>query len=185
MLFAKYKDGRLTEAIFPEDIDDPFITIPTTEKLLTSSHPDLGKYTHEEIPMRTAREKVIMFCTAYKHYRGVHYVAKDRESANIKHVPVSRELLDIFFQSPLHHFTIDNYISRINITRDWAKNGLPDKNRGGSAHPNYWDEAYYKSLTGEALTSYMQHLVKLGFVKKSHPQRGTYFEEGKKGGSND
>lgn len=179
MLFLKYKDGRLDEAIMPEEVEGDSITLPLTPSVRQMEDKSLwgGQATAQEIPMRTAREKVIMFCTAFKYYRKVHYVAKDNEKANIKHVPVTRELLDIFFQSPLHHFTIDNYIGRINITRDWLKNGLPDKTRGGSAHPSYWDEAYERNLSGPELTAYRAHLRKLGWKTIHHPVRGTYMVE--------
>lgn len=112
---------------------------------------------------RSVQDKIVMFCGAYKHYRGVPYKAKELEKANLKNTPVSRELLDVFFKSPLANYTLDNYIKRINITRDWAHNGM--NNHLADAFPDEWNEEYSRTLTGERLSKYYIHLRELGWQK--------------------
>lgn len=187
VLYLRYHKGQLTNIELPEDMDPSrfdgiMSTVPQFEEDVVS-----GACTHvlmvdgqfdiryEEIKGRTIREKVIWFCTAYKHHRGTHYTAKDNEKANLKHVPVSKELLDTFFASPLQHYTIDNYISRINITRDWAANGIPSRDR--YRFPDHWDPELEKRLTGKDLQDYHQHLTKSGWIKDYNPTRGTMWVE--------
>ncbi|MEQ9426979.1 MAG: hypothetical protein RJQ09_21330 [Cyclobacteriaceae bacterium] len=112
-----------------------------------------------KIEPRSVKDKTAMFCAAYKHYRGVTYQPKKLEKANLKTVVVTSNLLDIFFQSGLSNFTIDNYIKRINQTKDAAKNGF------GKKHPDYWDEDYERSLQGAELQAYWQHLKSKGLTR--------------------
>jgi hypothetical protein len=112
---------------------------------------------------KSVQDKIVMFCSSYKHYRGVPYKAKELEKANIKTVPVTRELLDTFFKSPLANYTLDNYIRRINITRDFLKNGM--NNHLANAFPDEWDEEFSRSLDGPRLSAYYKHLVESGWKK--------------------
>ena len=112
---------------------------------------------------RSVQDKLVMFCGAYKHYRNVPYKAKETEKANLKNVPVTRELLDVFFKSPLANYTLDNYIKRINITRDWHKNGM--NNHLLEAFPSEWNEEFSRTLEGQRLSEYYQHLHALGWKK--------------------
>lgn len=112
---------------------------------------------------RSIQDKLVMFCGAYKHYRGVPYKAKETEKANLKNVPVTRELLDVFFKSPLANYTLDNYIKRINITRDWHKNGM--NNHLLEAFPDEWNEEFSRTLDGQRLSEYYKHLNDIGWRK--------------------
>ncbi|MEO1253404.1 MAG: hypothetical protein AAFY41_00780 [Bacteroidota bacterium] len=88
----------------------------------------VDKVSYQKINARSAKDKIVLFCGAFKTYRGVPYHPSQHEKANIKNVPVNKELLEAFFTSHVHNFTIDNYISRISIIRDHAKNGAPKWN---------------------------------------------------------
>ncbi len=112
---------------------------------------------------RSVQDKLVMFCSAYKHYRNVPYKAKEVEKANLKNVPVTRGLLDTFFKSPLANYTLDNYIKRINITRDWNLNGM--NNHLANAFPDEWNEEFSRTLDGARLSEYYQHLIALGWQK--------------------
>jgi hypothetical protein len=112
---------------------------------------------------KSLQDKIVLFCSSYKHYRNVPYKPKELEKANLKNVPVTRELLDTFFKSPLANYTLDNYIRRINITRDWNKNGM--NNHLADAFPDEWNEDYSRTLDGERLSKYYTHLIALGWKK--------------------
>ncbi|WP_400192798.1 hypothetical protein [Hymenobacter sp. B81] len=132
--------------------------LPVVEAELEKAQ--LGKMVIQPMPERTAKDKIVLFCLAYKEYRQVTYHATQNERSNIRTVPVSKELLKTFFESPLQDFSIRNYINRINITRDQLKNGRDPKTR----FPSGYDKAFYNSLTGEALTAYRKHLRDNGWV---------------------
>ena len=129
----------------------------------------------EPLKMSTAKDKIIWFCLAFKHYRKTNYLAKEHEKANIKNVPVSRDLLDVFFKSPINNFTIDNYISRINITKDHSINGLPSEQR----FPNHYDSKFERTLSGQETMKYHQHLKAKDWVKQEVPGQGVVWKEGK------
>jgi hypothetical protein len=114
----------------------------------------------KELKPKSIQEKIILFCQYYMHYRGVSYKAKTLEKANLKDVPVSPELLKVFFESPLSNFTLKNYIDRINITKDFAKNG-----QKGKRFPNVYDKDFEKTLSNSELPEYWQHLIKNGWVR--------------------
>lgn len=118
---------------------------------------------------RSVQDKVVLFCGAYKHYRGVPYKPTTLEKANLKNVMVSRELLDTFFKSPLSNFSMKNYIDRINITRDWQKNGMNQHLL--SAMPDEYSAEYESKLDGPGLSEYRAHLISLGWKKD---ERGTW-----------
>lgn len=183
MMFLYYQDGKLTQAIVPEVEDANMVYLPTTEHELRQNPPIVpgSKSTVQPLALKTAHEKIQMFCAAHQARRGVYYIPKKHEKSNIKTVQVTPELLDVFFKSPhLQHFTIDNYVSRINITRDWAKNGIPD-GKLKSKHPDYYDKDHERKLTGSELVEYHQHLYKCGW-QKIHPEAGgTVWREKMKG----
>ncbi len=113
----------------------------------------------EPLPERSAKDKIVLFCAAYREYRGLAYTSTQTERSNLRTVPVSQALLDVFFGSPLLDFSIRNYIQRINQTRDVLKNG-----RDLAARlPDAWDPAYAAKLDGPKLVGYRQHLLKLGW----------------------
>jgi hypothetical protein len=112
---------------------------------------------------RSVQDKIIMFCGAYKHYRGVPYYPKELEKANLKNVAVSPQLLDTFFKSPLANYTLDNYIKRINITRDWSRNGM--NNHLLTAFPDDYDPTFESTLSGERIAAYWAHLRDKGWRK--------------------
>lgn len=112
---------------------------------------------------KSVQDKVILFCSSYKHHRGVPYKPTTLEKANLKNVMVSRELLDTFFKSPLANFTMKNYIDRINITRDWQKNGMNQHLL--NAFPNEYDPQFESTLEGTRLSEYWQHLRDNGWSK--------------------
>ena len=112
---------------------------------------------------RSVQDKVIMFCSAHKHFRGVPYKPTTLEKANMKGVLVTRELLDTFFKSPLANFSMKNYIDRINITRDWQKNGM--NKHLLNAFPNEYNREFELSLDPARLSDYWQHLRDHGWKK--------------------
>jgi hypothetical protein len=126
----------------------------------------------QELTPRSVREKVILFNNFYKHYRGVSYQVKTQEKANVKTVPVTREFLTTFFESPLQNFTLENYIKRINIIKDQAQNG-----RDTVKYPNKYDPQFERTLNSEQTQAYHKHLQSIGWRRKYAPQRGTYWEE--------
>lgn len=128
-----------------------------------------------ELKRHTVREKIVMFAAWHKQHRGVNYIAKQLEKANLAHVPMSPKLLDTFFRSPLQNFTLKNYIDRINITRDMAENGTKTR------HPGHFDPAYDRSLSPEQRNDYYAHLRSLGWVSTYNPNSGTIWKEKERG----
>ena len=118
--------------------------------------------TCEEVNAHSVQDKIIMFCKYYKHYRGFNYKPQTLEKANVKNVQVTKEYLEAFFQSDLSDFTLNNYIKRFNITRDFVHNGKPDKR-----FPNQPDPDFEKKLSGKELSDYWAHLRKKGYVNKN------------------
>jgi hypothetical protein len=112
---------------------------------------------------RSVQDKIVLFCSAFKHHRGIPYKPKEVEKANLKNVPVTRELLEMWFKSPLANYTLDNYIKRINITRDWLHNGM--NNHLLSAFPDDYDPSFEATLKGDRLTNYWAHLREKGWKK--------------------
>lgn len=128
------------------------------------------RFIYKHLAPRTVKDKIILFCQSYKYFRNVSYQAKKTERANIKTVPVSEPLLRIFFESRLANFTIDNYIKRINITKDILTNGRNDK-----LFPNEPDMAFYRTLQGKEIQECTAFWRKNGWVKKHSPTSGTRF----------
>jgi len=185
-VYLRYHEGELTNIELPEGMDSQVfdnLFKAFRQKLPVNAFYDLAigqsnqlfKMEFSPLAGRTVKEKTILFCAAHKNYRRVNYTAKDREKANLKAVPVTPELLDVFFSSPLQHFTIDNYVSRINITRDWQANGMPTKD--SFRYPKDWSADFERTLSPDQLTAYHQHLRKLGYIKDYNPNRGTFWRE--------
>ncbi len=151
---------ELTQPLNPQVYDVLMHTIQQTENVQRLSQ----TYQVQELNNgRSVQDKIVMFCSSYKHYRGVPYKPKELEKANLKNTPITRELLDTFFNSPLANYTLDNYIKRINITRDWARNGM--NNHLADAFPDEWNEEYSRKLDGDRLSKYYLHLKQLGWAK--------------------
>lgn len=166
-IYVRYEKGQLTNILFElTDTLNPQIYESFKARLkafdsMTEMHQTFD--VRELHQGRSVQDKIVMFCGAFKHYRGVPYKPKELEKANLKTTPVTRQLLDVFFSSPLANYTLDNYIKRINITRDWAVNGM--NNHLADAFPDEWNEEYSRSLDGDRLSKYYQHLRSLGWNK--------------------
>ncbi len=166
-IYIRYEKGTLTNVLF--ELNAPmnpqiFEGFKTRLKDTDNMRDLVGNFEVRELGIgRSIQDKLVMFNGAYKHYRGVPYKAKDVEKANLKNVPVTRELLDVFFKSPLANYTLDNYIKRINITRDWHRNGM--NNHLLDAFPEEWNEEYSRTLSGPRLSEYYSHLHGLGWAK--------------------
>ncbi len=138
--------------------------LPVLEAQLTSGQVNLGSMAVVPLPERTVKDKIAHFCAAFQEYRGVSYRPTQNEASNIRTVPVGRELLSTFFETPgLLDFTIRNYIQRINITRDVLKNGRDPKER----FPNQFDKEFLQKLPSEKHPAYFKHLRERGwqFIK--------------------
>ena len=118
-----------------------------------------GSMTVAQMPERAVKDKIKMFCAAYKEYREVNYMPTQNEASNIRTVPVNSELLTVFFESKLLDFSIRNYITRINNLRDILKNGRDIKER----FPNEYDHELYHKLAPDRLIAYQKHLRTQGF----------------------
>lgn len=161
VIYVCYRDGLFSNL----DCADATLTAEQCGYLLRTLPPreaqlqdvNMGTLTASLVVPRSVKDKVVLFCANYKSYRGVVYVPKLIEKANLKDVPVTNELLTVFFESPLQNFTLKNYIDRINITKDQARNGRA----GTVVFPNQWDARFAAGLSGETLTSYRAHLRSL------------------------
>lgn len=149
------------------------------ERLPQHQHelPELGEgFQIGEVTPKSVREKIIMFCSYYKHYRKINYVAKSQEKNNLKNVPVSDQLLRIFFESPLVDFTLTNYIKRINITKDISLNGRQNLSNNTQKMPDHWDRDYERKLSTEDMVKYHQHLHSLGWRRRNTPHGSVWYE---------
>lgn len=167
-IYLRYQDGQLA-AIALEltaSMDANICNMVRNKIMLNEAQLHLGTDTIEIKRMDNARsvqDKVIKFCSAYKAYRGVPYKPTTLEKANLKNVPVDAKLLEMFFKSPLANFNMKNYIDRINITRDWAKNGM--NQHLTFSFPDVYDREFERSLEGDRLAAYWKHLRDMGWVK--------------------
>jgi hypothetical protein len=118
-----------------------------------------------ELKPRTVQDKVVAFCMAFRNYRNTAYTPKKNERANLADVTVSKEMLDVYFSTtdfPLSYSkSINDYVKHYNHIRDVSTNGKPLKNR----LPDVYDREYERKLEGPALSTYWQHLIKLGWKK--------------------
>ncbi len=174
-IYLAYRGGKLSgfdaaDAVLTEaQLTYLLRHLPVVETELATV--DLGSMRVQLIPAKTAKDKVILFCQTFKTRRGVSYVATQMETSNIRTVPVTTDLLAVFFDSPLSDFTIGNYIRRINITKDRLKNGAD----GGQRMPAYYDARYEATLTGNDLMAYHRHLLERGW-RKEHGPAGTVWK---------
>lgn len=115
------------------------------------------------IQPRTVNDKIAAFCLTYRAHRNSPYTPKKNERANLTQVTMSDKLLQVYFSTdsfPLSHAkSINDYIRHYNYIRDLAINGKP------SSFPDVYDREYERTLEGEKLSAYWQHLVKLGWRK--------------------
>jgi hypothetical protein len=138
--------------------------LPVKEAQLTSGEVVLGTMVVTPLPERSAKDKIARFCAAFQEYRGVSYRPTQNECSNIRTVPVNQDLLTVFFETPLLlDFSIRNYIQRINVTRDIARNGRNPKER----FPNQFDPDFLKNLPSDKHAAYYKHLREHGwqFIK--------------------
>lgn len=146
---AKYLFGN-----FPYTIDQLQQLIETTG------------FTCSELKTRSVQDKIIMFCSYFKQYRGESYTPATLEKANIKNVPVDEFLLTCFFTSKawwaVNNYTMGNYIMRINHIRDAARNGMEI----AFNFPNKYDPKYAAGLDQETLKNYQKHLRAIGYEYK-------------------
>jgi hypothetical protein len=163
-IYVSYRQGQLQTLDVadaqptPQQLAYLLLLLPPEEKALPVT--DWGTMEVMPLPQRTAKDKIKLFCAAFREYRGVSYQPTQNEASNIRTVPVSQELLKVFFETPLLDFSIRNYIARINVTRDVLKNGRDVKNR----FPNGYDKDFYNSLQPDKLMAYKRHLRELGWV---------------------
>src|SRR5690606_32473760 len=163
--YLSYRDGRIREALFdfqgdwlwPEyDMGFPFL-----EQVLNGY--EAGKAV--KLVPRSAQDKIVMFCMTFRKYRGTPYTPKRQERANIVQVSVNERLLGVYFNTtdfPLSYAkSINDYIKHYNYIRDLERNGKPAKSR----FPDVYDREFERTLEGETLSAYWQHLNKLGWKK--------------------
>jgi hypothetical protein len=177
-IYLDYKLGRFQaiDVANTTPTDDQLVAllvrIPPTEAQLVDPGRNWGSMKLEECPTRSATDKIKWFCAAFRDYRGITYLATQNEKSNIRTVPVTSDLLKVFFETALNDYSIRNYIQRINTTRDILVNGRDFKSR----FPNYYDAKTYASLDGQRLVAYQRHLRELGW---HHDQRKGWHEAGK------
>jgi hypothetical protein len=174
-LYIGYKqDGQIKEAVF---MFDPKIENRHFTGLLRDNFPmyeaDLdqlrvrteGKWDYELLVPRNASDKIAMFCMTFREYRSQPYTAKKNEKANIAEVTVTKQLLQVYFGNvnfPLTYAkSVSDYIKHYNYIRDIAANGKPVK----SGFPDVYDREYERTLEGEKISAYWQHLISIGWKK--------------------
>jgi hypothetical protein len=165
--YLLYKGGRLNALNWEfnrelNHAEKNFITLPTTEQELAELRP---VFVTTEIKMRTATEKLKVFCMYFKAKRRSTYTPKKQERANIKEVVVSKPLLEVYFNNtdfPLNYAkSINDYIKHYNYIRDLAQNGKPATTR----YPDQYEKSFEAKLTPQELPKYWQHLRRLGWTK--------------------
>lgn len=115
---------------------------------------------------RTVNDKIAAFCMTFQAHRNSAYTPKKNERANVAQVTMSDKLLQVYFTSdsfPLSYAkSINDYIRHYNYIRDIATNGKPVR----GSFPEVYDREYERTLEGEKLSAYWQHLIKLGWRKQ-------------------
>ncbi|MFN5170019.1 MAG: hypothetical protein ACK5DD_10350 [Cyclobacteriaceae bacterium] len=120
-----------------------------------------------ELKPRTANEKIAAFMMAYHRHKGVAYRPTKEERANIVHVTVNDQLLEVYFKAthyPLAGLkSIGDYIRHYNEVRDLAKNGTRLRNE----FPDVYDREFEKRISEDPgkLQRYWQHLRNFGWKK--------------------
>jgi hypothetical protein len=167
--YFSYKDGALLEVLLsfkelPSIWSDFRQCIPADERYVLAQH--VPKQYHIEIlKPRTVSDKLAAFCMTFRRYRNSAYSTKKQERTNIADVMMSDKLLEAYFSCNDYPLTyaksISDYIRHYNFIRDIATNGKPAKSR----FPDVYDREFEKTLEGETLSAYWQHLNKLGWRK--------------------
>jgi hypothetical protein len=143
----------------PEQLGYLLNILPVWEKQLATGEVNFGSMVVTPLPVKSVKDKIALFCAVYKEYRQVVYTPTQTEASNIRTVPVNGELLTVFFESPLRDYSIRNYITRINTTKDILKNGRDIQER----FPNEYSYELYHKLPPDRLLAYQKHLFNLGF----------------------
>lgn len=143
--------------------------MPQYEKDLFELTDNQSLLSVKELAAKSVKDKVILFCKYFKHYRHCNYTPTTLEKANLKNVPVNDQLLTAFFSEPApwfvqNNYTLTNYIKRINNIKDLAKNGQYQKPR----FPDYYDAKFEANIGDNPaeLTAYHQHLRSKGWKRK-------------------
>lgn len=120
----------------------------------------------QKLQAKSVADKVAMFCMLYKQHKNVSYYATKEEKANLKNVTVNEQLLTAYLTTNTYPLTgaksMADYVRHYNTVRDLVTNGRPVKSR----FPDVYDSGYEKTIEGETLSAYWQHLIKLGWRKK-------------------
>lgn len=128
---------------------------------------ELKFVTITELKARTVADKVALFCIIHKEIKGFVYRAGKEEKANLKLVTVSRDLLEVYFRNTSYPLSASksmaDYVKHYNYVRDIHTNGLPTKVQ--SRFPDVYDREFERSLEGETLSAYWQHLHRIGWRK--------------------
>jgi hypothetical protein len=174
-LYVQYHHGFIKEMLITFDPplqnkewEDLISLIPLDENLLPVQ-PGMPAYfrayTISLLQPRTVNEKLAAFCMQFRGHRNSAYTPKKNERANVAQVTMSDKLLEVYFTNdsfPLSYAkSINDYIRHYNYIRDIAVNGKPVK----STFPDVYDREYERTLEGEKLSAYWQHLNKLGWKK--------------------
>jgi hypothetical protein len=168
-VYFSYKNGVLLEFVI--DHKESIVNwseirqhIPMDENYVLSQRlPEHIKI--DILKPRNVSDKLAAFCMAFRQYRNSAYTTKKQERANVADVMMSDRLLETYFTSneyPLNYAkSIADYVKHYNLIRDIAANGKPVK----SKFPDVYDREYERTLEGETLSQYRQHLIKLGWRK--------------------
>lgn len=170
-MYATYESGylvqldmQLNEPLTASQATFLFSAFPYTVEAIKSLRS--GGLQAEPVKMKSIQEKLAAFCSYYKRHRQVPYKASPLERANIKDVPVDEVLLTYFFTSKawftVNNYSLTNYIKRINLIRDAARNGLET----AVTFPNHYDQKFADSLEKDELARYQAHLRAQGFEYK-------------------
>lgn len=128
-------------------------------------------FTIQQIPVKTAREKVMLFCHWYKfknphNARKATYTAKQTDFSNIKKYVVNEAFLKTYFEQSSFPFTpsksITDFIRLYNEVRRITMNGNDEQMQ----FPNSYDAAFEKRLKPDELSAYWKHLRQLGYERK-------------------
>lgn len=166
--YAAYDDGILTMLICEWK---PFgITGTVGSDMFPLKEWDLEHsemFTAKKLVAKSVADKVALFCIKYKQYKKLTYRATKEEKANLKLVTVTEDLLKAYFGNTQYPLTatksMADYVRHYNTIRDLAANGSVVKVK--SRFPEVYDREFERSLEGETLSAYWQHLIRLGWRK--------------------
>jgi hypothetical protein len=164
--YAQYEDGTLRMFINEwSKFTEPPRAIPVKEKYLLAMHG--AEINVAELRPRSVADKVALFCLRHKELLKFTYRPMKAEKANMKDVTVNDEYLKLYFTNndfPLNkNKSMADYVRHYNVVRNLAINGLPDKVK--SRFPDVYDREFERSLEGETLAAYWEHLRNKGWRK--------------------